>query len=39
MPALLDDEGVEAVREQVDQIAEPLTLLALFLLYIHRGDG
>jgi len=37
-PELLDDLEVAVVKAQVASIAEPLTLLALFLLYIHRED-
>jgi hypothetical protein len=34
----MTEEQIKIVEMQVDAIAEPVTLLALFLLYAHRKD-
>jgi hypothetical protein len=34
----MTDEEIRIVKMQVDAIAEPVTLLALLLLYVHRKD-
>jgi len=38
-PQLMSEEQIRIVQLQVDAIAEPVTLLALFLLYVHREDA
>jgi len=35
----MSEEQIRIVQLQVDAIAEPVTLLALFLLYVHREDA
>lgn len=35
----MTDEEIRIVRMQVDAVAEPMTLLALMLLYVHRRDA
>jgi hypothetical protein len=37
-PEQMSEEQIRIVQLQVDAIAEPVTLLALFLLYVHRED-